>query len=127
MKTAFMERITLPVKPGELLFALEVIEAAGTGDYTDPQAVAHRFVHGSVALREHIADQDKAASLNSRAWALSYMYSDPRIERWTKGNYRHHALLVAAAELPMTDNARFNPNDFFAELKKLSSVLRKNK
>jgi hypothetical protein len=125
MKTAFVERMTMPVKPGELLFAREIIEAVGTGHHTGADAQAHRFVCGSAALRARIADGDKAASLNLRAWALEDMRSDPRIERWRDGNYLHRVLLVAAAELPMTDNAGFDPNEFFRKVKKHLSILQK--
>ena len=50
MKTALVERITVPVRPGELLFAMGVVEAVGDGGGTGMQAGAYRFYRGGTAL-----------------------------------------------------------------------------
>lgn len=109
MKTAFVEKITAPVKPGELIFAMDVIEAIGNGNGQP----AYRFLHGISALKRYIDDEGKAASLHTRAWALSDMLSDKRIEHWRKGEYIHNSLFVVAAEMPMTDHGGFDADDFF--------------
>jgi hypothetical protein len=121
MKTAFVEKMTMPVKPGELMFAMDVIEAVGTGNRTGAQAGAYRFARGASALMEHIKDTDKAASLNLRAWAFADVVRDERIERWRKGPYLHNAVFVAAAELSMTDHGGFDPNDFFNRVTEIAA------
>jgi hypothetical protein len=113
MKTAFVEKITAPVKSGELIFAWDVIQAVGTGNRTGAQGGALRFVRGLHALKQYIQDEGKAGSLNTRAWALNDLLSDERIQPWRKGEYIHNSLFVVAAEMPMTDHGEFDAGDFF--------------
>lgn len=117
MRTPDVERMTAPVTPWELWFAMRLIGAVGTGNRTGPEAGAHRFARGGVALSELVGDRGKAASLNLRAWAVSDMVKDERIKDWSRGTDLHLALFVAAAELPMTDDGGFDANDFFQRVK----------
>lgn len=116
MKTEFMEKITAPVKPGEFLFALDVIDAIGNGNRP-----GYRFIHSIGALKKYIDDEGKVGSLNSRVWAFTDMLREDRVVEWKKGTNVHSALFVAAAELPMTDRASFHPDDFYAKVREIAT------
>jgi uncharacterized protein YchJ len=121
MKTPFVERMTVPVKPGELIFAMEVIEAVGDGNRPAELAAAYRFAQGGAALAKLIKDKHKAASLNLRSWAYSDMLHQQQIQAWSAGHKVHPALFVAAATMDMNDHGNFDPNEFFNKVEEIAS------
>ncbi|HWY70889.1 MAG TPA: hypothetical protein VNX88_19630 [Terriglobales bacterium] len=131
-----------PVAAEELLFALQLGQAAATHNMPTPSPSAKPIMLGDtdgsvteirfadspqnralLAVNKHYHDDKaKAFSIQIRIWAIAEILHHPKMQEWCKGEEIHAAIVVAAAELPINRHGKFAVKPFLKRVKEIASA-----
>lgn len=131
-----------PVPAEELLFALQLGQAAATHTMPTPspaeKPIMLKATDGSVseirfrdtpqnrallAVNKHYRDDKaKAFSIQIRIWAVIEVLRDKRMQEWFIGEEVHAAVMIAAAEFPVNKHGKFAVNSFAKKVKDIAAA-----